>query len=161
MSSNELEKNFQKNIFKFSRINRFSNIFFNMSLTLFAIIVFLWIVSFATPIVWVLVLAVVFTIIIGMVFFTVGTVFAFPNNPIPELWLFLKDFSSSASLMVNITNIISKITICIAIIGIIISATLLIFAILSKDRYKLFKITSAIISILIFIFIVSMGGINV
>ena len=134
------------------RADRFSRIFFNMSVTLMIIALFAALSTFILPFAQMFLVLIIFLIIFLMIVVTFGTIFTLPNNPIIPLWEFLQkamDFEKVQSMLVYIVNAIPYI--CIA--GLVCSVVSLLITVLNKSKREVGKIVA--LSIFIGILIIA------
>jgi hypothetical protein len=154
-----------KKIIVSSRLNRFTNIFFSISIALISIVGLGLLSSILTPLLWFAVVALFFIALVCMVIFSFGTVFVMESKPLAKLWRIFTKLTSSSDSMMSISQFCFNSTQWISLAGMIIGALAIVFAIISKTKFKVLKIVLvAIFMVLfavVFAFIEITGGVQV
>ena len=153
-----------KKIIVSSRLNRFTNIFFSISIALISIVGLFLLSSILTPLLWIAVIAVFLVVMICMVVFSFGSVFVMDSKPMAKLWNLFTKLTGSGDSMYSLTQFCFNSTQWISLAGMIIGALAIVFAIISKTKFKVLKIVLvAIFMVLfavVFAFIEITGGIQ-
>ena len=143
------------------RMDRFSRIFFNISLTCMILAFVALSSTFVLPFALMFIATITFIIILGMILLTFGTIFLAENNPIGGMWEFLtKIFESSFA--TDAIEYCMKVLPYITIIGLAISALSILFIALSRKKGWIGRLVAvsifALVLIIILILYFFVGG---
>lgn len=153
-----VEKDLEKNIiqpdkmFREAQIFRFSKIFYNMSITCFILMLSSFLSTILAPVLFLFALLLLFFTALAIIVFSLGTVFAMPNNPAEYVWNLLGALLESGNKMQIIISFCFSLIKWLAIVGLILSIISIVFTALSKKNGKVTKII--LLSIMIIISIV-------
>ena len=131
------------------KYRRFANIFFNLSMTTIGLSFFAFLSTLITPLLFVGAIAILFFVVIIMIVFTLGAVFAIESKPVAKVWGVLSSLINSGDAVGNITVFCFNVTKWISVAGIATSIISLIFMSLSKCKGKVAKIVLLCVSLVI------------
>ena len=139
-----------KKIIASSRLNRFTNIFFSISIALISVVGLFLLSSILTPLLWIAVIALFFITLVCMVVFSFGTVFVMDSKPMAKLWSAFTKLTGSGDSMMSIAQFCFNSTQWISLAGMIVGVFAIVFAIISKTKFKVLKIVLVAIFIVLF-----------
>ena len=134
-------------ILRQAHVDRFTNIFSNMAVTMSCLILVALLSSILGPVLYLFAVVVLFLVMGCMVVFTMGTVFVIPGNPIAKVWGVLQKVIKGGDSITNIAQICLNATKWLALAAIIASVIGIAILTLSKKPSKVGRIV--LLSILI------------
>ncbi len=139
-----------KKIIATSRLNRFGNIFFSISIALISIVGLFLLSSILTPLLWIAAIAAFFVILVCMVVFSFGAVFVMDSEPMAKLWNLFTKLTGSGDSMFSLTQFCFNSTQWISLAGMIVCAIAIVFLSINKTKFKALKIVLVAIFIVLF-----------
>lgn len=144
--------------------NRFGKIFYNMSIGCLSGVLFAFLSTLISPLLYIGALAILFCIVIVMVVFSLGAVFAMESKPVATVWGWLSNVANSGDVMQKVMAVCFEISKWLAIAGVVISAVAIVFVAIGRGKGKVGKLVFLSISVvaLLVVFIIQMlsGGVN-
>jgi len=149
-------------ILRQAHVDRFTNIFFNMAVTMSCLILVALLSRVFGQILYFFVLASLFVAIICMIIFTLGIAFAIPGNPVAKLWGFLQKMLSANDSILHVTQVCFNATKWLALAAIITSVVGIAILTLSKKPSKVGRIVLLsiliVLNVAVFAFQIVTGG---
>ena len=146
------------------RLNRFNNIFFNMSIGLMSIMLIALFSSLIGPVIYFFFVVFLLMVMACMIIFTFGAIFAVPENPVSKIWSFFQVIINANDSVMKITQFCFNSTKWLSLAGVISSVIGIVLISVSKCGGKVGKIIALsffiLIFVAVFVFQVLTGGVQ-
>lgn len=151
-----------KNVFVDARCDRFGRIFFNMALACLITMLVLFSSTIMGPLLYALVMILLFIVAIAMSVFTLGLIYLDSNNTMGKVWGFIGKVGDVGASMQTILEICFEAIKWFAVVELVAAIAGIVFVSLTKGKSKVGKIVFLSIGIVVSIVVLALyivGGI--
>ena len=130
-----------------ARANRFAHIFFNLAMVCFALMIVSFLATTVSSALRIAAVVILFLVVVLMVIFTLGTVFANEDKPIQKIWAIITKLAAPNGDIEVVLNVCLSIAKYASMVGLALSTLALILTIFTNGKGKTVKIVFSSIAV--------------